>query len=452
MLIANRFHGAGLLTCALFAANLLYSNHSYANINFTLKWRSEIAMATASEEKLLQVFSHSINSELNYQNDDFTITSIFQLNSQFSAEMQAIYQEKYNYSALITTATLDDHSELTLRELYIEVPFADHYLTLGKQQVVWGKADGIKILDVVNPHSFNEFIFDDFEQSRIPLWMLNAEFSISDYHVLQLLWIPDSTVHRLAPQESTFAVTSSRITPQLSAALLNENTSSIQALNIKQTPYKRPPASLKNSDLGLRLTSFINGWDISLNYLYHYEDLPVFESSFFQESINITAKYYRSHLIGGSFSNTFNDITLRSEVAYKTNIHQRTQHQKISQYNELTYLIGIDYFGLNNTILSGQFMQSHAINSPNNLTKPLTDTNLTLLVRNDFWHETLTSEILIVNNTDQKDGFIQASLNYDYNDSTKLWLASDIIWGQHDGLYGQFNEKDRVRIGFEISF
>ena len=36
------------------------------------------------------------------------------------------------------------------------------YFTFGKQQVVWGKADVLKVLDVVNPPSFRELILEDF--------------------------------------------------------------------------------------------------------------------------------------------------------------------------------------------------------------------------------------------------------------------------------------------------
>ncbi|HOP17818.1 MAG TPA: RNA polymerase-associated protein rapA, partial [Gammaproteobacteria bacterium] len=35
-----------------------------------------------------------------------------------------------------------------LREAYIDTKVSDWYLRLGKQQVVWGTADGIKLLDI----------------------------------------------------------------------------------------------------------------------------------------------------------------------------------------------------------------------------------------------------------------------------------------------------------------
>lgn len=62
-----------------------------------------------------------------------------------------------------------------LREAYIDTNVNDWALRLGKQQVVWGTADGMKLLDNINPTDFTEMAQDQMEDSRIPVWMLNAE-------------------------------------------------------------------------------------------------------------------------------------------------------------------------------------------------------------------------------------------------------------------------------------
>ena len=80
-----------------------------------------------------------------------------------------------SYSEYSKPAMLSDEVELELRELYLQGEIGDTFLILGKQQIVWGKSDGLKVLDIVNPQSFREFILDDFDNSRIPLWTLNIE-------------------------------------------------------------------------------------------------------------------------------------------------------------------------------------------------------------------------------------------------------------------------------------
>ncbi len=62
-----------------------------------------------------------------------------------------------------------------LREFYFDTMAGGWSLRLGKQQVVWGTADGIKLLDIINPTDFRELNQNVSEESRIPVWMINAE-------------------------------------------------------------------------------------------------------------------------------------------------------------------------------------------------------------------------------------------------------------------------------------
>ena len=74
-----------------------------------------------------------------------------------------------------------------LRELYVDTEFAGWSTRIGKQQVVWGTADGIKLLDIINPTDYREMAQNAMEDSRIPLWMLNMERDIGDAGNVQLI-------------------------------------------------------------------------------------------------------------------------------------------------------------------------------------------------------------------------------------------------------------------------
>ena len=62
-----------------------------------------------------------------------------------------------------------------LREIYVDTNIGDWALRLGKQQVVWGTADGMKLLDTINPTDYSEMAQNQMEDSRIPVFMINAE-------------------------------------------------------------------------------------------------------------------------------------------------------------------------------------------------------------------------------------------------------------------------------------
>src|SRR6056297_1515114 len=74
-----------------------------------------------------------------------------------------------------------------LRELYLDIYAGDWDIRAGKQQIVWGTADGIKLLDIVNPTDFREVVQNQFEDSRIPIWMVKAERNIFDASNIQFI-------------------------------------------------------------------------------------------------------------------------------------------------------------------------------------------------------------------------------------------------------------------------
>ena len=260
--------------------------------NSTLNTRIESEWAVLTKDGSTQKLQLMIEPELEIDvGEDSRVTTILRLRTD----------AKDNLSP-------GDHNQAELRELYLDTTIKDSIVILGKQQVVWGKSDGLKVLDIVNPQDFREFILDDFDQSRIPLWTVNAEIPVSDV-TLQLLLIPDQTYHEFATAGSSYQFTSPLIIPPIPPGA-----------NVVVNPAIRPDDVLQDADAGFRLSTFTHGWDLTFNYLYHYDDTPVLFRSIdvTTNGLNITIdpQYKRTHLIGGTFSNTFGDLTLRGEVGY----------------------------------------------------------------------------------------------------------------------------------------
>jgi hypothetical protein len=97
--------------------------------------------------------------------------------------------------------THDDYSQTDyLRELYIDSVFgenSDVELRIGKQQVVWGTADGAKLLDIINPTDYREMAQNTMEDSRVPVWMAKLEMPAGDSGTVQFI--------AAQPRENIFA-------------------------------------------------------------------------------------------------------------------------------------------------------------------------------------------------------------------------------------------------------
>jgi hypothetical protein len=86
-----------------------------------------------------------------------------------------------------------------VRELYAKKTFdlgdgKELFLKLGKQQVVWGRTDLFRVLDVINPVDYSRNnIYDELSDIRIPMWIAQAEYrmgasdSMQDRNI-QVVW------------------------------------------------------------------------------------------------------------------------------------------------------------------------------------------------------------------------------------------------------------------------
>lgn len=377
----------------------------------------------------------------------------WQLNStvRFRAEaidgMQINDISRENYSPYSRPAQLDDGIELELREFYLQGAIGDTFLTLGKQQVVWGKSDGLKVLDIVNPQSFREFILDDFESSRIPLWTVNIERSFASWD-MQFIWIPDPTYHALGKQGATYAFTSPELVPTAPPGV---------QVNILEA--NRPTNSFLDSDVGLRAATFWKGWDITFNYLYQYNNAPVLRQSLSMSGntpvVTISPDYERTHVLGSTASTAINDWVVRGEIGYFTERYfignNPLLNQGVVKSPELQYVLGLDWNAPWDILVSTQLIQSWMIRDAGQSTRDKLDTTLTALVRRNFLYDSLVAELLVISNINNGDGIIRPKISYEWQDNLKTWIGADIFYGDQQGVFGQFNNS-RVVMGMEVSF
>ena len=76
-----------------------------------------------------------------------------------------------------------------LRELYLDIFFDAMDIRIGKQQVIWGKADGVFITDIISPKDLTEFLLPDFDEIRLGVTGLKLDYYIGD-STFEIVWLP----------------------------------------------------------------------------------------------------------------------------------------------------------------------------------------------------------------------------------------------------------------------
>lgn len=428
----------------------LMSGHVSAEFSGT--WQHEWAQQLPLSSDNTQKFESIIEPEWKeaFVGQDWTARLRLRLDSETNT---GGFDERSNNYASINGALLsNEYAELSLRELYFD---GERYDTdygpdmewrIGKQQVVWGQADGLKVLDVVNPQSYREFILDQFEDSRIPLWMVNLTVITGDSSTLQLLWIPDTTYHELAEKGSIFDV----MAPERIPAIHPGPSQSVTFAEVN-----KPGRAIKDADVGLRYKLFWQGWDITFNYLHYYQDTPVFFQESSANTLLIKPVYERSHLVGSSLSNVFGEFTLRAEIGYQTDTYHSAgigSYRGVNHHQEFSSVIGLDWHGLEETFISLQWFRSQLFNYSSSTIRDQVDQTVSFLVRKHFDNQSWKIELLSLHSLNHEDGLLRPKASYFWLGNLEVWVGADVFYGTKTGLYGQFDRMDRLVVGFEFGF
>ena len=267
-----------------------------------------------------------------------------------------------------------------LREFYIDatIPLGARELgiRLGRQQIVWGRTDLFRVLDVINPVDFSRNnIYDELEDIRIPLWMLQLEYRFGatqtfDDLNFSVVWNFD----KFRPANLGQAGTPNIILDAGSffrgmkncwdngctvANFANGNTAT--DFGPGQIGIRRavlPEWAIDNTQIGAKLEGVYGGVGFSLNYLTYLSQLPSLRggipatNSFTGETavwpflIAFDIAFPRIHLFGGSADLYFDSIksVVRVEVAYTTGeeFANTAQPRLFSESDVIRYVIGWD--------------------------------------------------------------------------------------------------------------
>lgn len=374
------------------------------------------------------------------------LTAIARLRGDPLGRLEPGRPNQSTYAPETERLLIGDDAELELRELYVERAVGRGYLVVGKQQVVWGKADGLKVLDVVDPQSYREFILADFSESRIPLWTLNFEHPVGPL-TAQLLWIPDTTVHDIPEAGAVFEIKSSQLvpTPPPNIPVVTANA-------------RRPKEFFEDSDAGLKLSGHVRDWDLSLNYLWHYDDVPALHRSLSIGPsglrVDVTPRYERTHVVGTTFATAIGDFTLRGEAAVFSDRYVSTSDvfdgDGLEKSPEYSCVIGLDWFGLApRTFLSMQVFESIVPGLSRNAIRDEVVTITTLLARHTFADGAGLVQAMWLEDPAEGDGLVRGEIRYELRPDLIASIGADFFYGPNSGIFGEFDGRDRFVFALE---
>jgi len=400
---------------------------------------------------------------------EYRATDYLHLFGLFRFYYDGVFDVEKKYERVKSELYRTDVTDDWLRELYVDILSDRLDVRLGRQQVVWGTADGVKILDAVNPTDMREFTLDDYADSRIPLWMLKLEYAPTLNGTAQFLFVPDFQANYIPPLDAPFTFQASKIGAERVAEwfkLMKEQGLKPEGPFSEDLEAERMK-DLTDTTIGFRWLDVVGGFEYTLNFLYGFYLSGANYSWVEGTTLNLEKRYERIYLYGASFTKALtkgplSGLTLRGEFAYIQDVptyYDGPRGLAVTKMDNFNYVLGFDKYLGTNWFTSLQFIQF--ITSQDNyqgyelLFGPTlgpmdqVTTMLSLKVSTDFMHERLKPEVLVIYGLDN-DWKINPKVQFEILDSLVAIAGVHIFEGESKNLYGQFDDNDELF--FELRF
>jgi hypothetical protein len=347
-----------------------------------------------------------------------------------------------------TDEVIDEYeAEAEIAQAYVQVElFNSLDLKAGRQIVVWGKSDTIRVVDILNPLSIQEPGLTDIEDLRIPLFMTRLDYYLNQWS-FSSIFIHEIRFDKLPVWGSDFYPASSPL------------------------PYEiKPESSVDNTEYAFSVGRTFNGGDIA----FYYAD--VFNDTFHIETVSEgVSPMYDPHLehsrivmIGSDVNLTFGNWLLKSEVAliqdiayYNPADNDGSQIIKGNShlYDRYDVLIGFEYMGIDDTVVSLDTVVRYIRDYDTLLeTSPLgpdkNEKQWAFRTSRTFLNETLTVELLASIYEWDGDGgaYERLTIEYDVSDAIKTRGGCIIFQSGNQTGFESIGSNDRLFFNVEYSF
>lgn len=341
----------------------------------------------------------------------------FDNGAKLSANLKSYYDFVYQLENL--TVPNGYKTEIELNELNIGLEILPNLdFKIGRQVVVWGKSDSIRITDILNPLDNRKPGLVDIKNLR-----LGRTMSKLDYYVDNLNY------SIIALHENRFSKNPKSGSDFKSSIDLNE----IQ-----------PNDSFENTGIAISLTGAFEGYDIGVYFANTYIDKPYLITG----DSDVLKYDNKSKMIGAAYNKVAGSFLLKAEAAHFDNIH----------YNNVTdtkartdVLLGLEYNGIVDGSIGYEVAlrkihdYDNAINVQSNAYKSGEEYQQAIRFSQSYLNQTLnlTGVLSVFGNHAQDGGSARVELDYALDDDLTISLGViDYLAGDNPAI-NVFKDNDR---------
>jgi hypothetical protein len=338
-------------------------------------------------------------------------------------------KDRENY----TEQVLDDYEkELEIEDAYIQGNLTDSLdLKAGRQIVVWGTFDNLRVTDVLNPLDLRVPGLTDIDDLRLPVTMIKLDYYFSHWNL------------------------SGMVLPEIRFSKLPVFGSDFYPFQAPAPPEDIPQDGFENAEFAASLSGTFGGWDLAFYWADIYDDAPHTELVSPGPPPQLEQKHARIKMVGAAFNIAAGNWLLKAETAWFDGL--RFTNTPNVEYSRFDLGAGVEYAGFQDATVSLEAANRH-INDYNKLLEQSPDEirenefQWALRITKDFINDTLTLTLLAATFGIKADdgSFERFDTEYDVTDAVSV--RGGVVFYQSGDL-GRFkNIGDNDRLFFEIKY
>ena len=353
-----------------------------------------------------------------------------------------VYDPIYDLTSFYNSEVSDDQRfEAMVREAYFDYSAGDWDFRLGRQHVIWGEMVGLFFADVVSAKDLREFILPDFDILRIPQWAARSEYFKGDFHA-EAVWIPYMTYDKIGKPGADFYPFTPPAIPGSTSVISAEDR----------------PTGLSDSAYGLRLSYLHNGWDLSGFYY-----TPMDPSAAFARLTTLPAPtivyqpiHKRIHQAGATLGKDLGPVVLKAEAVYTRDklftVTRLSDADGLVQQDLLDYIVGLEWSFPKETRFNLQLFQRWFPNHDPDMVQDRTESGVSILLSTKAFHPRIEPELLLIHSLNREDWSAQFKVTWQPDGNWQLAAGADVFSGPPTGLFGEFDNQDRVYTEVRYNF
>jgi len=327
---------------------------------------------------------------------------------------------------------LDDYEdELEFDEVYLAGSlFSKLDLKTGRQVVVWGKADNVRVTDIFNPLDNRIPGIVDIKYRRLPVTMTRLDYYIGNWNLSTII------VHEI--RFDKIPVYNSEFYPGSTPA----------------PPEKDPSSfSFNTQQYGLAINGVFSGWDFSLYQAWIFD--PRAHVSLKSGTPKLVHnRLYMAGLTGNVASGNW---LIKGEAAWWHGLEFASVQDK--EFERIDLMAGVEYTGISETMLSLEIVNRHIIGFDNRMKQPPDNAQQDLLqaafmVVRDFINDTVQMKLLCsIFGAQAEDGAFER-IQFDYDLTDHITLTGGVIFYQSgdQAAFANVGDNDRIFMKYTYAF